>query len=192
MDRQLVARGVAALERIASALERVGSSLETLAGTALSAVDLTTAGAAPAGVRRRTVASTPRERRRSPLCLLPVWFGGHLDHLAAEAAVRRSRPWLGMVGVALAGTAVLAVGDWWLLVPLAACAWWWCPREWPATWLVPLMCAVVGAAWVSVGIALLNALPVPVAGAVWAALAAGLAAVGAWFRIVGDDPEGAR
>ena len=192
MDRQVVAGRAAALERIASALESIGSSLEVLAGTSLRTPDLPSTSARASAWMRRAVASPTVEQHWPPLRLLRAWIRIHLDHLAAQAAVRRPRPWLGMVGIALAGTAVLVVGDWWLLVPLAACAWWWCPRQWPATWLLPLMCAVVGAAWVSVGIALLDALPVPVAGTVWAALAAGLAAVGAWFRTLGDHPEGAR
>ena len=193
MERQISARA-ASLERIASALERISSSLDVLAGIGLAAGHSASAAshAASAGGWRRTVTTTSVERQRSPLRLLLRRGHEAVDAFAARAAVRSQHPWLGMVGIALAGTAVLVVGDWWLLVPLAACAWWWCPRDWPATWLLPLMCAVVGAAWVSVGVALLDALPVSVAGTIWAGLAAGLAAVGAWFRTVGDDPEGAR
>ena len=126
----------------------------------------------------------------SPLRLLRAsMVDGLLDRVADEAALHSPRPWLGMVGLALAGTAVLAVGDWWLMAPVAACVWWWSPREWPATWLVPVMCALVGAAWVAIGRALFLALPVPLAGVVWASLPAAVAAIGTLFRTVGAGSE---
>ena len=190
MERQVSARA-ASLDRIASALERISSSLDVLAGTGLAAGHSASASdAAPAGVWRRTVTTPSVERQRSPLRLLLRRRGYEfLDAFAAQTAVRQPRPWLGMVGPALAGTAALVVGDWWLMPPLAACAWWWCPREWPFTWLVPVMCAPVGAAWVAIGRALFTTLPVPLAGLAWASLPAFLAAVGAWFRTVGAGSE---
>ena len=191
MERQVSARA-ASLERIASALERISNSLDVLAGMGLAAGHSASAAsdAAPAGAWRRTVTTPSVERQRSPLRLFPAPLASRLlDDLAAQAAVRPPRPWLGMVGIALAGTAVLAVGDWWLMAPVAACAWWWCPRDWPAAWLVPVTCAPVGAAWVALGRVLFTALPTPLAGVTWAALPAALAAVGAWFRTAGAGSE---
>jgi hypothetical protein len=110
--------------------------------------------------------------------------------LAAAATSRRPRPWLGLVGVALAATAAPLADGAWLLPPLALCAWWWCPTEWRWTWLLPLLSAVVGVLWVTVGTALIAVLPLPIAGLWWVAIAAGLAALGALLRARMSDAEG--
>jgi hypothetical protein len=104
--------------------------------------------------------------------------------LAAEARARHQRSWLGLVGVALAVTAVVLVGDLSLIPPLAICAWWWCPTSWRFAWLIPLLAGLVGVLWVTVGSALLAVFPLSAAGLLWGASAVGLAALGAVVRDV--------
>jgi hypothetical protein len=110
--------------------------------------------------------------------------------LAALARSRRPRRWLGLVGVALAVTAVVLLGDLWLLPPLAICAWWWCPTSWRWTWLIPLGAGLVGVLWVTVGSALVAVFPLSAAGLLWGASAVGLAVLGAVFRNVMRDRQG--
>jgi len=102
------------------------------------------------------------------------------------------RPWLGLVGIALATTAALLVGYAWLLPALGLCAWWWCPPQWRWTWLIPLLAGLVGVLWVTVGVALLAVLPTSAAGMLWIAIAVGLAALAAVFRAVISDAESDR
>jgi hypothetical protein len=197
MDRQTVGTGAAALERIACALERIGSSLDLMSGAAINSSSFHHASASR-GLwtfwRGRAVTSSTDEPPKSPLRLLQTLDPSRpLDYIANEAAGRRTRPWIGLVGVALAAMAAMLVGDWWLLPLLAICAWWWCPQEWHGTWLVPLLRASVGVLWVSLGVGLFVLLPLPFAGLIWAAMAVSLAGVGVVIRaktnVDGCDPR---
>lgn len=89
--------------------------------------------------QRRAVRSRTAEPRSFALRLL------HASH------ARRARPWLGLVGLPLAVAAALPAGQWWALVPLGVCAWWWCPRDWGWEWLTAMQMGLVGGAWASVG-----------------------------------------
>jgi hypothetical protein len=193
MDRQPACTGAASLERIASALERISGLLETIgAGVSEpSALPNACTEAMPGAVwRRRTVTSGRVEPPSSPFRPLRILRRSRLyDYLAFEAAVREPRPWVDDVGIALAMTAAVLAGDWWLLPALALCAWWWCPSEWPWTCVLPLMSAAFGVFWVALGVGLFDGLPVVDAGLIWAAIAAGFACTMA-FGQAGDESEG--
>ena len=187
MERQPDTTG-AALERIAFTLERIGGLLEELTARLRPHPRTHTAcqrALHRAVWRRRTVRSGIEEPPSAPL--RPLWTRAAFRvsrFLTAQARARRQRPWLGLVGVALAVTAVVLVGQLWLLLSLALCAWWWCPASWRWTWLIPLGAGLVGVVWATVGSALLAVFPLSAAGLLWGASAVGLAALGAVVRDV--------
>ena len=93
-------------------------------------------------------------------------------------AHRTARPWLGVIGVALLTQAVLLAGVGCLLPAAAALAWSWCPTDWRWTWLLPLACGTVGAAWAVIGVGLLQFWPCGPGAALWVASAVGFAGAG--------------
>jgi hypothetical protein len=105
--------------------------------------------------------------------------------LRTEADQRTARPWLGLVGMALAVSAVLLTNDGLALPVLAVCAWWWCPRD-RFGWLLPLGTGILTVAWVSVGSGLITLLPLSTAGLLWTSWAAGLAVLAAAASAVTD------
>ena len=98
--------------------------------------------------------------------------------LGTAIAGRRPLPLLAMTGVPLVVTASLVVDLWWSLAPLAVCAWWWAPRQWPWAWAMAVQIGVVGGAWASIGADALRAWPGSrlTVGAVWLGSAGALAA----------------
>ena len=103
--------------------------------------------------------------------------------LTAEANQRQARPWLGLVGVALASAVVFLTNVPVLLPPLAVCAWWWCPRE-RFAWHIPIGAGILTLAWVMVGVGLIALLPLSTAGLLWISLAAGFALLGTVVRTI--------
>jgi hypothetical protein len=77
--------------------------------------------------------------------------------LLSASKLRQTRARLAMLGVPLAITAGLMVGQSWTVIPLSVCAWWWAPRYTGWEWVVALGRGLVGAAWASlVSSALVN------------------------------------
>jgi hypothetical protein len=68
--------------------------------------------------------------------------------------------------------------QWWAVVPLGACAWWWAPREWGWEWAVAVGRGIITAEWALIGAYALGAFPDKraVVGAAWVLAAALLAA----------------
>jgi|HubBroStandDraft_6_1064221.scaffolds.fasta_scaffold00021_28 hypothetical protein len=117
MDRESSPTGAAALERIASALEGIGSALDDLStrGSDHIFAPNTPASSSWAGWRGRTVSIGTFEPPTSPFRRLrPLVMSRGLRYLIVAAATRRARPWLGLVGMALATTAVVLADDAWL------------------------------------------------------------------------------
>jgi hypothetical protein len=83
-----------------------------------------------------------------------VWF-----RLLATAASRRTRARLGMLTVPLAITASLITGQWWAVLPLCVCAWWWVPQHTGWEWLGAVGRGLIGAEWVLIGSSALAAFP---------------------------------
>jgi len=75
------------------------------------------------------------------------------------AANRQHRPWLSLVAVPLALTAVTLLYLFWLVIPLGILSWWWAPEEWPWAWLLGVMEACFTVLWASFGIAVLTFFP---------------------------------
>lgn len=178
------------LERIAGALERIDESLdEIVACLTFQSLHSRSVGVSPRARRRRRTAK-PWTVEPPSLPFRPsrtLGLEGLARQLIAAAARREPQPWLGVIGVALAETAALATGDWWLLPPLVLCAWWWCPSAWRWTWLQPTGLAVLGAAWITVGVGLIHQLPLLPAGLLWAGGAELLALLATAARALADS-----
>ena len=113
------------------------------------------------GTEMAAIRSAVRPRRvpgRTPVAATGV--RRHAATLRKIVGARRPLPWLAMVGVPLAATAALASDQWWALVPLGFCAWWWAPCDDPWGWLTATFLGIVGAAWVTVGTTALVTWPV--------------------------------
>jgi len=100
-------------------------------------------------------------------------------------AARKDRLWLSLVAVPLALTAVVLAGQFALILPLVALAWWWASQEWAWAWLVGIMEACWGIQWAYVGVYTLATYPedrgMVAAGWIgYAALVACVAAVNRW------------
>lgn len=105
--------------------------------------------------------------------------------LRTQAEQRSSRPWLGIVGIAIAVSAVLLTSVGVLLPLLVVCAWWWCPRE-RFVWLLPLGAGLITVAWVTVGAGLMAILPRPSADLLWMASAAWFGDLAVLVRILAE------
>jgi hypothetical protein len=85
-------------------------------------------------------------------------------HLIAEGVQgsvehRGRRPLLGMIGVPLAIGSALLAGQLGLVMPLAACAWWWAPTDWEWYWLAAVGRGVLTAMWGTLGVTAIGAFP---------------------------------
>jgi hypothetical protein len=81
------------------------------------------------------------------------------SRLFTLAHSRAARPRLGMLGLPLALVAALVASQWWAVIPLVACAWWWAPRAWGWEWLVAVGRGLIGAEWAYIGASALAAFP---------------------------------
>lgn len=95
--------------------------------------------------------------------------------LVISATSRRQRPRLGMLGVPLAAVAGLVSEQWWTILPLTLCAWWWAPQDTGWEWVGAVGRGLVGAEWALVGASALARFPdhVLLVGVCWL-LSAGL------------------
>jgi hypothetical protein len=89
-----------------------------------------------------------------------------------------------MIAVPLTIVASLLTNNWWAVVPLTVCAWWWAPREPGWGWLVAVLRGVVGWEWALVGANALIAFPArrTTIGVVWIASALAIAALATFSR----------
>ncbi len=101
-------------------------------------------------------------------------------HVPVKSEARRSRLRLANVAVPLAITAAIVSSQWWAVVPLSVCAWWWAPREWGWEWAVAVGRGIIAAEWALIGAYALGAFPDKraIVGVGWV-LAAALLAVSA-------------
>lgn len=92
--------------------------------------------------------------------------------LSASIASRRTRARLGMVGVPLAIAVALMSAQWWAILPLTACAWWWAPHDWGWEWLGAVGRGVITTEWGYMGAGGLAFLPGDrlLVGAIWTGL----------------------
>jgi len=106
---------------------------------------------------------------------------------------RRARPLLSGLGIALAVQAAGLADLWALLIPLGFCAWWWSPRDWRWSWLVPVGSGILGVAWGIAGAGLLRPFPghIVLFGTLWAGAAAALACGAQLARTWFDGTRGA-
>jgi hypothetical protein len=104
--------------------------------------------------------------------------GAARRRVPVKIAARRSRLRLANVAVPLAVTAAIVSSQWWAVVPLSACAWWWAPREWGWEWAVAVGRGIITAEWALIGAYALGAFPDKrgVVGAAWVLTAVLLAA----------------
>ncbi len=100
-------------------------------------------------------------------------------HQARSGAdARQTRPRLVNVAVPLSVAASIMSEQWWALLPLSVCAWWWAPRHRGWEWAVAIGRGLITAEWAIVGAYALGAFPERrmVVGAVWVLAAVLLAA----------------
>jgi hypothetical protein len=95
-----------------------------------------------------------------------------LERGLTMVATRPTRARLGMLGVPLAIVAALMSGQWWALLPLVLCSWWWSPSSWGWEWLEAVGRGVIGVEWAYLGAGSLAAFPNRwwTVGAVWVGL----------------------
>lgn len=79
--------------------------------------------------------------------------------LAITATSRRQRVRFGMLGVPLAMVAGLVSEQWWAILPLTLCAWWWAPRDTGWEWVGAVGRGLVGAEWALIGSSALARFP---------------------------------
>ncbi len=79
--------------------------------------------------------------------------------LTTNATLRRQRARLGMLGVPLAMVAGLVSQQWWVILPLTLCAWWWAPRDTGWEWVGAVGRGLVGAEWALIGSSALAGFP---------------------------------
>lgn len=100
----------------------------------------------------------------------------HQERSCADG--RRTRPRLANVAVPLSVAASIMSEQWWALLPLGVCAWWWAPRNSGWEWAVAIGRGLITAEWAIVGAYALGAFPETrvIVGAVWVLAAVLLAA----------------
>jgi hypothetical protein len=101
-------------------------------------------------------------------------------HQARSGAdARQTRPRLANVAVPLSVAASIMSEQWWALLPLGVCAWWWAPRNSGWEWAVAIGRGLITAEWAIVGAYALGAFPERrvIVGAVWVLAAVLLAAI---------------
>lgn len=114
--------------------------------------------AARAGLARDSRQRT-RETFFDPLGVLRQALTLVRFRLAITATSRRQRARLGMLGVPLAMVAGLLSEQWWTILPLALCAWWWAPQDTGWEWVGAVGRGLVGAEWALVGSSALARFP---------------------------------
>lgn len=99
-------------------------------------------------------------------------------HARFSADARQTRPRLANVAVPLGIATAIMSEQWWALLPLGVCAWWWAPRDRGWEWAVAIGRGLITAEWALVGAYTLGAFPETRAyvGAVWVLAAVLLAA----------------
>lgn len=99
-------------------------------------------------------------------------------HKIRFSAVRQTRPRLANVAVPLGIAASVMAEQWWALLPLGVCAWWWAPRDHGWEWITAVGRGLITAEWSLVGAYALGAFPDMrvVIGASWVLAAVLLAA----------------
>lgn len=103
----------------------------------------------------------------------------------ALLARRKCRPRTAMISVPLTMLAGWLTQQWWTIIPLGLCAWWWAERTWPWTWLVAVESGAFGSLWAYSGATALAQFPayrIPIALG-WIGIAAALALVSGMTRI---------
>lgn len=96
-------------------------------------------------------ASTLEKRRRTQVdARRQMRFG---------ADTRQARPRLASVVVPLGIAASIMSGQWWALLPLGVCAWWWAPRDHGWEWIAAVGRGLITAEWSLVGAYALGAFP---------------------------------
>jgi hypothetical protein len=85
---------------------------------------------------------------------------------------RQTRPRLANVAVPLGITAAIVSEQWWAMLPLGVCAWWWAPRDSGWEWAVAIGRGLVTAEWALVGAYALGdfAAERAVVGMIWAGI----------------------
>ncbi len=79
--------------------------------------------------------------------------------LAITATSRRQRARLGLLGVPVAMVAGLVSEQWWTILPLTICAWWWAPQDTGWEWIGAVGRGLVGAEWALIGSSALARFP---------------------------------
>jgi hypothetical protein len=102
-----------------------------------------------------------RAQAMSPVAVdMPMKTGAlTLRTLLQQVDARKTRPRLAQLGVPLAIVAAAVLACWWALIPLAACAWYWAPRDWGWEWVAAVGRGLIGAEWAVVGSYALVAFP---------------------------------
>ena len=134
--------------------------------------------------RRRESHPAPITRRGSTELLPPLATTGRLLEIRARRTLgaRRTRPRLALLGIPLAIVAALMANQWWAVLPLTICAWWWSQRDWAWYWLLALLRGIAGFAWATVGVSALSTWPDvdPVTGTVWSGATGMLVAISSY------------
>lgn len=102
----------------------------------------------------------------------------------ARVDARQTRPRLASVAVPLAVAASLIAAQWWALLPLGVCAWWWSPHRLGWEWLNAIGRAAIGTEWAYMGASALGAFPDDrlVIGVAWAGLPGAVAVYAACVK----------
>jgi hypothetical protein len=112
---------------------------------------------------RTGLARDSRQRTREtffdPLGVIPHALTVVRLRLAMTATSRRQRARLGMLGVPLSMVAALVSEQWWAILPLTLCAWWWAPQDTGWEWVGAVGRGLVGAEWVLIGSSALARFP---------------------------------
>jgi hypothetical protein len=119
------------------------------------------------------------ERRRPPLRPRLASTMSAVAWSVSDAMVSRMPlPRVALLGVPLAITASIVGGEWWMIAPLAWCAWWALGENTGWSWLTAVLRGLIGAAWASAGVSALVAFPRATigVGVLWAG-SAGLLAI---------------
>ena len=132
-------------------------------------------------------------RARQPYVLPPLRPRRPRRHWRDVVRQRRARPLLSGLGIALAVQAAGLADLWAVVIPLGVGAWWWSPRDWPWSWLVPVGSGILGVAWGTAGAGLLRLFPghIVLVGTLWAGAAAALACGAQLVRTLFDGTHGA-
>lgn len=107
------------------------------------------------------------------------WVGADKRRtVLVKVNARKTRSRLANVAIPLGIAASIMSTQWWALMALSGCAWWWAPREWGWEWAVAVGRGLITAEWALIGAYALAAFPDKhaVVGAAWVLAAVLLAA----------------